>query len=80
LDSEFYEVDKALAKAGFPRLPGETGSTWIARVRTSAGLAAVGLEPLLAAHYRLRFDPRGLNAQERAVFRQQAAKWINDAR
>ncbi|MHC1767813.1 MAG: transglutaminase domain-containing protein [Verrucomicrobiia bacterium] len=80
LDSEFYEVEKALAKVGFPRLPGETGSAWIARVQSSAGFAAVGLEPLLAAHYRLRFDPRGLNAQERAHFRQQAAKWISEVR
>ncbi len=80
LDSEFYEVEKTLAKAGFPRLPGETGSAWIARVRASAGFAAAGLEPLLAAHYRLRFHPRGLDPQERARFREEAGKWIEQMR
>lgn len=78
-DSEFYHVERSLAKAGFPRLPGETGSAWIARVRASADSPPAGLERLLAAHYRLRFDPRGLDPDERARLRQEAGNWLKEA-
>lgn len=78
LDSEFYAVERRLAQAGFPRQPGETGSAWIARVSTN-GAPAKGLEPLLALHNRLRFDPRGLTADERSLLRRSARDWLKHA-
>lgn len=78
-DSEFYQVEQRLARAGLDRQPGETGRAWLRRVAQSSTIPAATLSPLLAAHYRLRFDPRGLNASERAQLRQEVGRWLDGA-
>lgn len=59
---------EALERAGWPAGPGETLRAWLAR----AGAGITGLRPrqaeleqLVALHYRLRFDPRGLPPAQR---------------
>jgi transglutaminase-like putative cysteine protease len=77
-DSPFYEVERALGRLAFPRAPTEPLSTWLARVE-AAELPAVDttpLSPLLALHYRYRFDPAGLSEAERAALVAQADAWL----
>jgi hypothetical protein len=67
-DSEFYQIEQALAKAGLHRQPSETLADWLKRVQDE--LPAQGLherlQNLLRLHYRYRFDPVGLPRDERA--------------
>jgi hypothetical protein len=74
-DSEFYQLEAKLLEHGLARQPGEPLSQWLARAVAAPALADVrgNLEALLGLHYRLRFDPLGLNPSEREMLRQQAA-------
>lgn len=60
MDSEFYELTKALP----PREDGETLSAWLRRV------AAGKCDKALRLHQRYRFDPLGLSEGERARLRE----------
>jgi len=76
LDSEFFAVQGALEAFGYGRSPGETATAWIERVQRLGQVPAGELEPLLSLHYRLRFDPRGLEPEERVQLRKQAGAWL----
>jgi hypothetical protein len=71
LDSEFYQLERRLAENGVPRQPGEPLADWLERTLTEPALAELRapLKQLLRLHYRHRFDPRGLDAEEREQFR-----------
>jgi hypothetical protein len=71
LDSEFYEIERQLARRGMARKPEEPLSTWIMRVAGQPAVASFesSLRDLLRLHYRLRFDPAGLSAPEREALR-----------
>ena len=71
LDSEFYLVEKKLAEFGFVRPVGETLGQFLERAVRDARVSAMQdtLQALLRAHYRLRFDPLGLEAEEREALR-----------
>lgn len=78
LDSEFYQLEKRLAQRGLLRQSGEPLSDWLERALADALLADLRapLEELLRLHYRHRFDPRGLNANEREQLTRQAKACI----
>jgi transglutaminase-like putative cysteine protease len=59
-DSEFYELTKSLP----PRAAGETLGDWLARVAPGRH------EEALRLHQRYRFDPRGLEEEERRRLRE----------
>jgi protein-glutamine gamma-glutamyltransferase len=66
-DSAFYRLEKKLAARGLPRPPGEPLSEWLERALTEpacAGLRAP-VQELLRLHYRCRFDPHGLDENDR---------------
>jgi transglutaminase-like putative cysteine protease len=68
-DSELFEIERELARAGFARAEEETVMAWLARID---GQLPAGLDPLLPIarlHYRYRFDPAGLTPPERAQLR-----------
>ncbi len=67
LDSEFYQLETKIAARGLPRQSGEALSDWLARALAENTLADLRapLAELLRLHYRHRFDPNGLNAEER---------------
>jgi hypothetical protein len=67
LDSEFYQLEKQLGERGVPRGASEPLNEWLARVATMPGLAELGapLQEILRLHYRYRFDPLGLGAEDR---------------
>ncbi|HET7624767.1 MAG TPA: transglutaminase domain-containing protein [Verrucomicrobiae bacterium] len=71
VDSEFYLVEKSLARRGIVRKPGESFSDWIQRAESDPEIAsaAAPLRELLKLHYRYRFDPRGLSAEDRRKLR-----------
>ena len=66
-DSAFYRLEKLLAARGLPRQPQEALSDWLERVLMEPALAGlrVPLQQLLPLHYRYRFDPRGLNDDQK---------------
>lgn len=72
LDSEYYRLEAALGEAVSPRRADETAREWLRRLDGHARLRPLGETPadLLALHYRLRFDPRGLDAAARARLRE----------
>jgi protein-glutamine gamma-glutamyltransferase len=77
LDSEFYAGERRLTSLGLGRQPGETGSAWLQRLRQTATVSVEDLEVLLKVHYRLRFDPGGLEGTQRLQFRQRTEAWLS---
>jgi len=76
LDSEFYLVEERLAQLGMGRNTGETFVAWLRRISRSGAVNVAELSGLLELHYRLRFDPRGLPAQERGLLSKRAQEWL----
>jgi protein-glutamine gamma-glutamyltransferase len=79
-DSAFYEIELTLTRLAFPRGPAEPLSVWIRRIAAAElpGVDTGRLPPLLALHYRYRFDPAGLRADERAALGARARTWLAD--
>lgn len=72
-DSPFYRIEQALLARGRQRLAHETAQEWITRI---GGVGAAELAALLQLHYRYRFDPHGLSAQELRAFDARVAAWF----
>jgi protein-glutamine gamma-glutamyltransferase len=71
-DSEFYRIARRLQAEGRGRHPIESASAWIDRIQ------APELGPIVALHYRYRFDPAGLDATGRAALRDKTEAWLRD--
>lgn len=71
LDSEFYQLEEKLGAMGLPRLPSETFGDWIGRALNDESLAELNgpMRRLLQMHYRYRFDPAGISAEEREALK-----------
>ncbi len=76
LDSEFYLIERKLIERGFERREGETLSAWLARGGREGVIESDQVRLLLTLHYRLRFDPAGLDSGERKALKNEAASWI----
>lgn len=78
LDSEFYQLENALAQRGLTRQSHETLSDWLQRAMGDPALANLRVElgELLRLHYRYRFDPRGLPASDRETLRREASSCL----
>lgn len=78
LDSEFYLLEKELARRGVPREPSEPISDWLERVSRACGLEDLRepLAGLLRLHYRYRFDPLGLGDADRAALNREARRCL----
>lgn len=78
LDSEFYLLEKELARRGVPREPSEPISDWLERVARAGGLEDLcePLAGLLRLHYRYRFDPLGLGDADRAALNREARRCL----
>jgi len=77
-DSEFYELERGLAKRGLGRQPHEPLSIWLERIASEPAPLQIHpvLRQLLNLHYRYRFDPRGLSSNEREQLRVQAQQCL----
>lgn len=80
LDSEFYRIEAKLDELGLGRRAGEALSDWLVRIEPLAKLPVASLRQLLALHYRLRFDPQGLNKDEREALRGGVSEWLAQAK
>jgi transglutaminase-like putative cysteine protease len=74
LDSEFYQLEGKLAERGVPRQSSEPLSDWLVRALVDEALKDLRapLQELLRLHYGHRFDPQGLNAQDRKTLKREA--------
>ena len=61
---------------GLERREGETLAAWHARIRGEDTVGAADLTRLLMLHYRLRFDPAGLNTGERDALKSEVMEWV----
>jgi hypothetical protein len=79
LDSEFYELERKLARRGLVRGNGEPLGAWLRRAAAVPGIADVAppLQRAFLLHYRYRFDPRGLTETERQTLRQEAKECLS---
>ncbi|MGZ8175178.1 transglutaminase-like domain-containing protein, partial [Methylobacter sp.] len=71
-DSEFYLIEQCLQNTGQARRHNESIQQWVGRLQIPA------LNRLYKLHYRLRFDPVGLSAEQRQLLQQQAKEWTDD--
>jgi len=80
-DSQFYRIEQALIEQGHERRPWETLSDWILRLETSSHirLDIDALRAILTLHYRYRFDPAGINEEERRAFKERVEAWLKHA-
>jgi protein-glutamine gamma-glutamyltransferase len=78
LDSEFLAYVQALSEQGHAPRAGETLFGWL-RSLPPALAPATTLRPLLELHYRYRFDPAGLTAEERAQLRTMSMQILRPA-
>ncbi len=76
LDSEFYLIEQKFAQQELGRREGETASAWLRRLTGNTTVSTIGLEALLALHYRLRFDPNGLGSADRASLSARVREWL----
>jgi transglutaminase-like putative cysteine protease len=74
LDSEFFLLERKLAGRGLRRQRDESLAEWLVRASTEPSVADLRstLLDLLGLHYRYRFDPLGLNVNERESLRREA--------
>jgi hypothetical protein len=80
MDSEFYDIEKRLNELGYYKKDWETYSGWISRIEET-GTAQVQLEalfPILAYHYRYRFDPAGLSEVEQSELKSMTRAWLRE--
>ena len=76
-DSEFYQIEAWLARAGCRRAAHEPLGSWLARIgRERTDIAVAPLQDMLRLHYRYRFDPHGLDASERRTLGEQVQRWL----
>ena len=75
LDSEFYQIERKLAKRGAVRQPSEPLSAWLLRASADPAMAEVRdrLRELLRLHYHYRFDPEGLSQGDRDALRRETS-------
>jgi transglutaminase-like putative cysteine protease len=74
-DSEFYAIERTLAARGLGRRGDEPVGVWLARVERAVPEAGA-VRQLAALHQRYRFDPHGLDADDRRALRDGVDAWL----
>ena len=72
IDSEFYRLETKLAALGMPRQSSEPLADWLERALAESAFADLRapLREIMRLHYRLRFDPPGLDEAGRKLLAQ----------
>ena len=78
MKSDFYAIEKVLAKAGYRRAVGESWESWLQRLRQDNIEGHEGLEACVDKHQIERFHPVGLHEEERRLFAGQVRVWIQN--
>ena len=81
-DSELYLIEQELNKRGLQRDRFETWHDWLLRLQNNSEHLPIlsELESIVRIHYRYRFDPKGINPQERAGLRSACQTWLEKYR
>ena len=69
-DSEYFQLEKRLTKAGLARQNDETTRKWLTRVALDTPALAEPLRKIVQIHYKYRFHPEGIEAKEREELRE----------
>ena len=77
-DSAFYLIEGKLAQSGYGRRASETLTDWLDRIETlhPQSLSSGSLKPILALHYRYRFDPEGITIAEKEALKSRVQLWL----
>lgn len=77
-DSAFYLIEEKLAQSGYSRRASEALTDWLERIETlnPQSVSFGSLKPILDLHYRYRFDPKGITADEKASLRSDVRLWL----
>lgn len=75
LDSEFFLIEASLRNDGLSRNAKETSAAWLERIGAQQR-SLLRVVPALKLHYKYRFDPVGLNADERAELTASVRAWL----
>ncbi|MGA7934068.1 MAG: DUF4129 domain-containing protein, partial [Kovacikia sp.] len=79
LDSEFYLIEKRLGELGLERKASETVRQWILRLKQKLPESKMdNLNQIIDLHYRYRFDPRGIEQEDRAKLRSMIQSWLTE--
>ncbi len=80
LDSDFYKLEKEIARRGVPREPSQPLNEWLRRVAMTPDFSGLSgpLQELLRLHYRYRFDPLGLDEDDRKALHEQTRVCLDD--
>jgi len=78
IDSPFYLIEEKLTQSGYGRRPSETLTDWLARIETVylQSVFSISLKPILSLHYRYRFDPKGITADEMVSLKSDVRSWL----
>jgi protein-glutamine gamma-glutamyltransferase len=76
-DSELYAIERELARLGLGRQKWEPLNIWISRIAVDAAMPDL-LQQIVSLHYRYRFDPDGLNPEEREALKEAARTWLTN--
>ncbi|MDX1514674.1 MAG: transglutaminase-like domain-containing protein, partial [Gammaproteobacteria bacterium] len=78
-DSDLYGVLRTLEKRGLKRPAGEPLKRWLSDVARRDEVTGAGeiVSDILPLHYRYRFDPVGISADQRAALRQRVDDWLD---
>lgn len=77
LDSELYALEKHLSEQHSARRGAESFSEWLRRLQPElTDSTASAAQSILALHYRYRFDPQGLDANQRQQLSTLCQQWI----
>jgi len=81
-DSELYLIEQELNKLGLQRDRTQTWQDWLIRLQQTPETANLvsELETIIQLHYRYRFDPQGINSQDRAKLRLICNAWLEQHR
>ena len=77
-DSDFFAIERRLIDAGHLRHRGESAGAWLRRLAGS-GVLSDGAEligGILPLHYRYRFHPGGLDADDRRQLAARTREWL----
>ncbi|MEL6490214.1 MAG: transglutaminase-like domain-containing protein [Cyanobacteria bacterium J06621_3] len=78
LDSELFQIETILKEQGLERGRSESFLQWCDRLQSKLpNSQQITLEKILALHYQYRFDPQGLNPDERQQLRTMSQEWID---
>lgn len=79
-DSEIYAIEQALIASGLVRHRADSWLVWLATIEQNQQLdpkLLAQLRQIIRLHYRYRFDPIGIDSQERNTLKTASQNWLH---